>query len=94
VRTFSLGVNRATHYESKLSKEDDMTHLPVSSSCIASIGYDVFCARLEVEFLDGSYYQYSDVPEHIYRGLMTAPSHGTYFDKRIKKAGYPYIRIR
>ncbi len=71
-----------------------MTYISVSSSCIASIGYDVFSGRLEVEFLDGSLYQYSNVPEHTYRGLMEAASHGTYFDKRIKKAGYPYIRIR
>lgn len=65
----------------------------VSSSNIASIGYDSARRILEVEFLNRSVYQYFGVPESIYNGLMNAPSHGSYFDECIKKAGYAYQRI-
>jgi hypothetical protein len=66
---------------------------PVSSSNLASIGYDSASHTLEVAFLNGSVYQYSGVPEHIYQGLMAASSHGSYFDAHVKKAGYSYRRV-
>lgn len=65
----------------------------VSSSNIASIGYDVDNMVLEVEFLNGSIYQYYDVPQIIYDGLMAADSHGKYLAAYIKKGGYRYTRI-
>lgn len=65
----------------------------VSSSNIASIGYDADNMVLEVEFLNGSIYQYYDVPQIIYDGLMAADSHGKYLAAYIKKGGYCYTRI-
>lgn len=65
----------------------------VSSSNIASIGYDSTNQILEVEFLNGSIYQYYDVPESLYDGLMSADSHGRFFDRNIKKGGYRYERV-
>lgn len=65
----------------------------VSSSNIASIGYDADNMVLEVEFLNGSIYQYYDVPQIIYDGLMAADSHGKYLAAYIKKGGYRYTRI-
>lgn len=65
----------------------------VSSSNIASIGYDANNMVLEVEFLNGSIYQYYDVPQIIYDGLMAADSHGKYLAAYIKKGGYRYTRI-
>lgn len=65
----------------------------VSSSNIASIGYDADNTVLEVEFLNGSIYQYYDVPQIIYDGLMAADSHGKYLAAYIKKGGYRYTRI-
>ena len=65
----------------------------VSSSNIASIGYDADNIVLEVEFLNGSIYQYYDVPQIIYDGLMAADSHGKYLAAYIKKGGYRYTRI-
>lgn len=38
----------------------------VSSSNIASIGYDASDMILEVEFLNGAIYQYYDVPQSVY----------------------------
>lgn len=70
-----------------------MKRTSVSSSNIASIGYDAARRILEIEFLNGSVYQYSNVPESLYNGLMNASSHGSYFDSYIKKGGFAYRRI-
>jgi hypothetical protein len=66
----------------------------VTSSTIASIGYDQATQVLEIEFRGGGIYQYSNVPQSVYSGLMSASSHGGYLDRVIKKGGYRYRRIR
>lgn len=48
---------------------------------------------LEVEFLSGAIYWYYDVPEALYEGLMSAPSHGKFLAEYIKKGGYRFERI-
>lgn len=65
----------------------------VSSSNIASIGYDQDSMVLEIEFLSGAIYQYYDVPKSIYEGLMAADSHGKFFAAYIKKGGYRYAKV-
>ncbi len=54
----------------------------VDSSNIRAIGYE--SQTLEVEFLNGSVYQYFDVPEHIHTEMMGAGSKGKYFSSNIK----------
>ncbi len=66
----------------------------VDSSNLASVGYDPSNQILEIEFNHGGIYQYQKVPESIYNGLMNASSHGQYFDRNIKKAGYSYTKIK
>lgn len=70
-----------------------MDREPVNSSNLASVGYDSEDNILEVEFHHGGVYQYSNVPSEVYEGLMSAESHGKYFDVKVKKAGYPYRKI-
>ncbi|MEI8305507.1 MAG: KTSC domain-containing protein [Chloroflexales bacterium] len=70
-----------------------MQRQPVSSSNIASVGYDAVQQTLEVAFHNGAVYQYFNVPAHIYTGLMQAASHGQYLDAFVKKAGYTYHRV-
>jgi hypothetical protein len=70
-----------------------MNRTPVSSSNLASVGYDSNSQVLEIEFLHGGIYQYSGVPSPIFSGLMTASSHGSYFDQHVKKAGYSYSKV-
>lgn len=65
----------------------------VSSSNIASIGYDPDNMVLEIEFLNGAVYQYYGVPQSIYDGLMAADSHGKFLADYIKKGGYPYSQV-
>lgn len=70
-----------------------MERIPVDSSNLASIGYDVASSTLEIEFNSGAIYQYYGVPENEYTGLMNASSKGSYFDQHIKKGGYPYTKV-
>ncbi len=69
-----------------------MRRIAVSSSNLASIGYDPLRHILEVEFLGGSVYEYYGVPEQVYRGLMSAVSHGSYFSAYIRN-NYQCSRI-
>jgi hypothetical protein len=55
----------------------------LNSSKIRSVGYDPKAQTLEVEFSDGKVYAYSGVSSEIYRGLMNAPSPGSFFEDRI-----------
>ena len=57
---------------------------PVSSSNIKAIGYDPSTLRLRVEFLNGSTYIYSGVPEAVWSDFSSAASVGSYFAKNIK----------
>lgn len=70
-----------------------MKRQSVESSNLASIGYDVENEILEIEFNHGGLYQYFDVPKNVYDALMNADSHGEYFDRNIKKAGYKYKKL-
>lgn len=69
-----------------------MERIPVSSTNISSIGYNPQSAILEVEFTSGDVYQYFDVPEHLYQGLMNASSKGQFLNDYIKHS-YRYQKI-
>lgn len=69
-----------------------MYRIPVSSSNLRSVGYDSTLKILEIEFHSGGIYRYSNVAESVYRGLMSASSHGQYFQQHIKKV-YAYQRV-
>lgn len=69
-----------------------MNRQPVSSSNIASIGYDADSQTLEIEFLNGGVYQYFDVSQHVYEDLMSASSHGQYLARNIKGT-YRYSKV-
>jgi uncharacterized protein len=64
----------------------------VESSNIESIGYDSMSQTLEIEFLNGSIYQYFDIPQHIYQELIDADSHGKYLAANIK-GHYRYSKV-
>ncbi len=70
-----------------------MERVNVVSTNIRSIGYDASTMILEVEFNNGTVYQYYDVPEDLYEGIMTAESHGKFLASYIKKGGYHYAQV-
>lgn len=69
-----------------------MERMPVTSSNLQSVGYDLDSQTLEVEFNNGSLYQYSDVPQGEYDALMSADSKGTYFSANIRNR-YPFTKL-
>lgn len=66
--------------------------IPVSSSNIASIGYDEEGQQVYVQFQNGSMYVYKGVPSHEFQNLIEAPSHGSYLNRNFKNV-YPYERV-
>lgn len=71
-----------------------MERVSVSSSNLKSVGYDSGNDILEVEFLNGTIYQYKSVPSKIYDGLLNASSKGQYLNQYVKDGGYSYSRIK
>jgi len=65
---------------------------PVSSSDLASVGYDENLKILEIAFNSGGIYQYKNVPGYIYQRLMNASSKGKYFHRYIE-GFYEYIKL-
>ncbi len=69
-----------------------MIRQPVSSSNLKSVGYGPGSAVLEIEFHDGSIYQYSEVPQDVYTALMAAASLGSFLHKHIR-GKYSYHKV-
>ncbi len=70
-----------------------MQRTSVKSSVIKSVGYEAETKILEVEFVSGGIYQYHGVSGTTYSGLMTAASHGQYWNAHVKNAGYSFTKI-
>ena len=64
----------------------------VQSSNINAIGYDEGSETLQIEFINGGMYQYFDVPQHVFDGIMNADSKGKFLHSNIKGA-YRYSRV-
>ncbi|MGA2725661.1 MAG: KTSC domain-containing protein [Bryobacteraceae bacterium] len=70
-----------------------MERTVVDSSNLASVGYDIKSAILEVEFQHGGIYRCFGVPLFVYQGLLSAASKGKYLNEVVKRGGYQYSRI-
>jgi KTSC domain len=66
---------------------------PVRSSALASIGYSKRLHILEIEFRKGAIYRYLDVPQTVYRRLMSAGSKTRYYDRNIR-GHYRSLHVR
>ncbi|WBQ07771.1 KTSC domain-containing protein [Kribbella sp. CA-293567] len=66
-----------------------MRRRPVNSSSVRSVGYHLASRTLELEYVNGSVYQYYEVPQPTYAGLLAAPSIGNFVNTRIK----PYFDV-
>jgi len=69
-----------------------LQRIPVRSSNLVAVGYDPNTSTLEIEFHNGLY-EYYNVPQSIYNGLMAAASHGSYFHQNIKDV-FRYKKLR
>jgi len=63
-----------------------MKRTPVTSSSIASVGYDDAAQVMEIEFKTGRVYQFPMIPRDKYDALMAAPSVGKYYAANFKHA--------
>lgn len=61
-----------------------MNRTPVTSSNVASVGYDVAAQVLEVEFKTGAVYAYDKVPSEVHDRLMAAESIGKAINAEVK----------
>lgn len=61
-----------------------MNFIPVKSSAIQAVAYDVEDKTLTVRFKQGAEYDYYDVPKEKFEGLLKAESVGKYFNKYIR----------
>ena len=61
----------------------------VDSSMITSAGYDALSCILEVEFKNGTVWQYHEFPEYMWYEFESAESKGKYFNANIKKQYTP-----
>lgn len=59
-----------------------MNMTKVTSSIISAVGHEN--SKLEVWLNTGKKYQYSPVPERVFKTFINAPSKGTFFDREIK----------
>ena len=69
-----------------------MNRLAVQSREIAIIGYDDKTSKLEIAFRRGGVYRYLDVPEDIYKAFLSAESHGSYFQDKIKDK-FDFVKV-
>ena len=69
-----------------------MNRTPVTSSSIASAGYSAEESTVEIEYRNGSVYQYFAVPRGVFESLLGAESKGTFVARRLR-GRYPYRRV-
>lgn len=66
--------------------------LPVTSSNIASAGYDPLSKCMVIEFNSGAIYAYHDVPKAVYDEFSDADSKGKFFGANIRNT-YRYDKV-
>ncbi len=56
----------------------------VNSSAISAVGYDPQSGIMSITFKQGKTYDFCGVPQHIYDGLISAGSVGSYYNSNIR----------
>lgn len=69
-----------------------MERTAVTSSNVASVGYEDATQTLEIEFHGGAVYQYFDVPRAVFEGLLAADSPGGFVHEQIRGV-FRYARV-
>jgi hypothetical protein len=65
----------------------------LSAGRIRAVGYDSRSRVLELEFSDGSVYQYTGVSNEVHRRLVSSAAAASYFRDTIEEE-YPAKRVR
>lgn len=80
-----MAITRETILGTKIINE-------VKSSNLKKTEYDTTTKSMIVEFLNGTKYEYTDVPHQIYTKFRMAESQGKYFTSEISKK-YKYKKL-
>lgn len=62
----------------------------VNSRAISAVGYDPTTRRMKIRFTEGKIYDFCNVPQAVFDGLLRAASKGKYYDVHIRD-GYQCI---
>ncbi len=89
----SCGTSEVVKPPSKIVQPQEVERVPVTSTHLQSVGYDASSRTLTIEFRDGTIYEYEGVPPEVHAELMNAKSHGKYFHRRIRNAGFQTRRL-
>ncbi len=65
----------------------------VHSRALASVGYSKPLHALEVEFVSGAVYRYSNVPPQVYRDLLSAASKAQFYDTNVR-GHFPSVHVK
>jgi hypothetical protein len=66
---------------------------PVHSHALAAVGYSKRLHALEVEFVSGAVYRYSNVPPQIYRDFLSATSKAQFYDANVR-GHFPSVHVK
>lgn len=77
--------------QSKKKKKDLVKHI-VDSTNLEWISYDEDEEKLYIQFRSGGLYEYDNVPQKVFDGLLKAGSKGRYHAIKIKWE-YPYKKL-
>ena len=64
----------------------------LESTTLTVAGYDDHYRQLQLDFCDGTRYQYMGVPPQMFQELMEARSKGGYFNRYIR-GRFRYVRL-
>ncbi len=88
----ALGKFASPVWSDAFVEQDEMTWHVVNSSNVGSVGYNAGRKILGVTFLNGSAYEYSDVPEAVFEALLSASSVGKTLHAMVK-GHYSYQKV-
>jgi hypothetical protein len=83
-------LKRAAHRALHGSRDERSGRLV--SSVLADAKYDPQSRHLDVRFVTGRRYRYSNVPAEVYNGLLNAESKGAFFNSHIRNE-YAYREV-
>lgn len=66
---------------------------PVQSHALAAVGYSERLHALEVEFVNGAIYRYSNVPPQLYRDFLGAQSKAQFYDANVR-GHFPAVHVK
>ena len=68
--------------------------VPLQSNNLSGLAYDLVSGRLFVQFNNGTWYEYFDVPGDAVLSVLFDPvSQGKAFNTHIKEAGFVYTKV-